>query len=353
MPKELPKLLSRDKVHERIKMILPVGVTGRPVLNGPVTASVIWVALYCGAVNRSRYIRPSMVCWMRDSIAKSASNLNRDRYWNASKANQKVLASEYPTEILEPSWYADNTREVIRDDVLRNGLWAIGAALRDESQPTNSSKPVWCLQQEFADLFSPSLLRSELEQAISKWQSENLNEILFGRLRAAQAAHTAQHEVNVEMPDGTSRALGAGMSSLIAKGVIEEFSKRTLSDVRVLALSEGREHVAIEDEVQLKSAGLSPQADRVLPDIVLLDESTKVLWCIEVVATDGPVNELRKSDLIRWAGRGGFEPQKVKLVTAFTSRTSDRFRALFPTLAQDTGVWFLDEPQLLIWLQKI
>ena len=350
---KLPKLIPRDKVHERLRVILPVGVTGRPVLNSPVTASVVWIALFCGAVNRSRYIRPSMVCWMRDSIAKSLTDSNRDRYWNASKASQKALATEYPTEILETSWYADNTREVIRDDVLRNGLWALGAVLRDESQPTNSSKPVWCLQQEFMELFDPSLSGPQLEQAISKWQTENLSEILSGRLRSAQAAHTSQHEVNVALPDGTHRALGAGTSSLIAKGVIEEFSMRTLSNVQVLALSEGREHVSPEDAVRLKARGLNPQADRVLPDIVLLDQASNMLWCIEVVATDGPVNELRKSDLIRWAGHGGFEPEAIKLVTAFTSRTSNRFRALFPTLAQDTGIWFLDEPQLLVWLQRI
>jgi hypothetical protein len=349
---QLPSMPTIDNVQSRLEAVLPSGVTGLPILTGSITARVVWTSLYCGAIAHVRHVRPTMICWMRDSIASDTSVETRNLYWETSSQNQRAFEQAFPGVIGEASWYRDNTREVIRDDVLRGGLWSVGAVLRDESRPTNSSKPVWTLEPGFAALFDPSLRGTNLDQRVKKWQDENLTEVLHGRLRATQAAHTSQHEVEVSLPDGGVRRLGAGLSSLIAKGVVEDLAQRALVKPQVVSLSEGREHVSPEDQVLLTRLGLEMTSDRLLPDIVLFDSSSKTLWCIEVVATDGPINEMRKTSLIEWANAAGFIEEKMRFVTAFESRTSQIFRTRIATIARNTDVWFLDEPKLLMRLES-
>jgi hypothetical protein len=52
-------------------------------------------------------------------------------------------------------WYADNTREPIRDETLRDGLVAVGAVVRREDLPTTSGAPRYALKLDFAALFDP------------------------------------------------------------------------------------------------------------------------------------------------------------------------------------------------------
>lgn len=349
----LPDLLNLDEVQSRLALILPKEVTGQPILIGDITSRVVWTALYCGAIDHVKHIRPTMVCWMRDSIAEDRRASTRVKYWTAASRNQRAFEQAFPDVIGEPSWYRDNTREVIRDDILRNGLWSVGAVLRDESRPTNSSKPVWTLEAGFAELFSLDLSGKALSKLISSWQRNNLNEVMVGRLRKEQAAHTALHEVEVVLPSGSTRRLGAGTSSHIAKGVVEELATRVLIAPRVIAISEGREHLSDSDIKSLNLLGLELAGDRLLPDIVLHDDETSTLWCVEVVATDGPINEMRMRQLEAWACTAGFDKKRVRFVTAFESRTSPIFRNRVSTLARDSYVWFLDEPKLLMHLETL
>jgi len=349
----LPDLVDVDEVQRRIAIVLPEEVTGLPILGGPISSRVVWTALYCGAVNHLRHIRPTMVCWMRDSIARDWRPTTREKFWGAASRNQRTFERVFPEVIGEPSWYRDNTREVIRDDILRSGLWSVGAVLRDESQPTNSSRPVWTLDSAFALLFRPSISGKTLTKEIAIWQEANLDAVMNGRLRSTQAAHTAKHEVEVLLPGGGTRLLGAGVSSCISKGVVEKLAAQILSKPQVVAISEGREHLAPVDVKSLNLLGLELSGDRLLPDLVLYDKAKSVLWCVEVVATDGPVNEMRKHSLMQWAGTAGFREHEVQFVTAFESRTSAIFRSRMATLARNSYVWFLDEPDLLVHLKVI
>ncbi len=61
-------------------------------------------------------------------------------------------------------WYADNSREPIRDETLRDGLVAVGAFTERPDLATTSSKPRYALQRDFAELFDPALTGEQLEQ---------------------------------------------------------------------------------------------------------------------------------------------------------------------------------------------
>src|ERR1700691_4521857 len=117
-----------------------------------------------------------------------------------------------------------------------------------------------------------------------------------------RGAVTTGEGVLVTFPNGETRRMAAGPSSVISKAVIEEFAKRFLVNPAVLWVSEsGAKVVSREDELAAKLK-LKIAADRNLPDLILVDlgdgkSSHMLLVFIEVVASDGPVTSQRQEAL--------------------------------------------------------
>ncbi|RYD56127.1 MAG: hypothetical protein EOP83_21445, partial [Verrucomicrobiaceae bacterium] len=110
-------------------------------------------------------------------------------------------------------WYADNTREGIRDDTLREGLVAIGAVIERSGVPTTSSKPRYALTADFADLFNPALEGDALTQTIAAWQGKALNAGALARLAInRQGAGKAGDRVLVTFPNNETRLMKPGES---------------------------------------------------------------------------------------------------------------------------------------------
>lgn len=68
---------------------------------------------------------------------------------------------------------------------------------------------------------------------------------------------------------------------------------------------------------------------------------------VEVVATDGPVSERRKADLLRLATSAGFAPDRIFFVTACEHRGSGSFTNTVADLAVPSFAWFRAEPTRL------
>ena len=98
-----------------------------------------------------------------------------------------------------------------------------------------------------------------------------------------------------------------------------------------------------------KSIGLNISDSAILPDIILVDTNPHRLLLVfcEVVATDGPMNELRKADILRLAQQAGFSLANVALMTAFLDRDSAPYRKLVSTLAWGSLSWTASEPDKL------
>jgi len=108
------------------------------------------------------------------------------------------------------------------------------------------------------------------------------------------------------------------------------------------------------DDNLANSMGLKLDYARTLPDIILADvhpESPKVIF-VEVVATDGPITEQRKSALMQVAERAGLKSDHVYFVTAFSDRSAPAFRKLVSELARGTFAWFRSEPKKLLALRE-
>lgn len=355
------KLLSRDQCGERLARVFPGHlVDDVPAAAGPLAAAAVYVSIYCGALEGHNPIRPSTVLWMCERVAKRALasdpdqfQIDRQRWYRATRTGRRALLrllAEWGIE--HQAWYADNSREPLRDETFREWL-RLGAMAHDPTLPTTSPKPAWTLRGDFAALFSPSLDGPDLEDAIESWQREHLGVVGRARIRLASEREAAVHSVEVRLPDGAIRALAPGDSSLILKGIIEVLAPRLLGSPGVVAISQSKRKVDVLDDALLRDLRLTVRVAELLPDAVLFDAQGGHFWFVEAVATDGEIHEERRRELIRWAAEHGIQAAQCRFVSGFLSRTHEAFRRRVSRLAWDTYAWFLDEPDKLIKFEQL
>jgi hypothetical protein len=246
-------------------------------------------------------------------------------------------------------WYADNTREPIRDESLRDGLVRIGAVLQLTGIPTTSGKPRYFLKQDFAALFNPELTGEALLLQMEQWRDNNLSKSALMRLSlAGLAAKDDEDDVLITFPNKETRRLTGGPSSQISKAVIEVFAPNFLEQPAVLWLSTSDDK--IRDDKIAASIGLHIEADKNLPDIILVDLAPKdpVLVFIEVVATDGAMTESRKEAIYKITDSAAFNRKQITFVTAYADRQSTGFKKTIRELAWDSFCWFVSEPDKLV-----
>jgi hypothetical protein len=77
----LPKLLSREKIHQRLQMIFPEGSPNRGYCTRELAASTVFTALYIGALEGSGvYLGPKHVYRMTDKQAGRVDQASRLGY---------------------------------------------------------------------------------------------------------------------------------------------------------------------------------------------------------------------------------------------------------------------------------
>lgn len=337
-------MLTRDEVHVRLQEIFPDGAPNRAYLTRMLAASTVFVALYIDATEgNGTMLGPKHVYRMTDEQAALVDDASRTAYATG------VLRTGSQTE--GRRWYQDNTREPIRDETLREGLVAIGAVIERTDLPTTSSKPRYALKASFAALFDPALTGEALQARIAAWQAEALNKGALARLAIVrQGAGVSADQVLVTFPNGETRRMKPGPSSEITKAVVEVFAPAFLTAPAVVFLSESGNKVVARDDALARSIGLAIQADKNLPDTILVDLGPvhPLLVFVEVVATDGPISQRRKEALEELVAEAGFPAEHVAFVTAYLDRSAGPFKKTVDSLAWGSYAWFAAEPERLM-----
>ena len=340
----LPPLTPWDEIHRRLPLIFPEGSPNREHSIWEIAAKTIFVMLYTGAVEGAdRWVRPDQVTRMTDAQALLTGQEQREQW---VKDSMKPNKADVPGR-----WYAGNTRESIRDDTIRYALIENGAVVEREGLATTSPAPRYALQADFADLFAPVQSEVALQTKVDAWHKKHLNAGALARIAIVRrgAAGGGDHQL-VTFPNGETRRMSTGPSSDISKAVIEVFAPTFLDKPGVITLSESGNKVVARDDELARAIGLTIPADKSLPDIVLVDlgPDHPLLIFVEAVHSDGPVNEARKTALLKLAFEAGFASENVAFVTAFLDRGSASFRKTVGTLAWGSYAWFASEPQCLI-----
>jgi hypothetical protein len=344
---QLPPYVSRDLVAERLPLIFPEGTPNRTYCVRELAASTVFTMLYIGAIEGTgRYLGPVHVYRMTEEQAAQPDENSRQYYTSA------VLKKKYDAQ--GTRWYADNTREPIRDETLREGLVAIGAVFVRTDLPTTSGKPRYALKPDFAELFDPSLDGEALETAIGKFQETHLSKSALARVSIMRAGAAAGASgVLVTFPNKETRQLAPGPSSVITQAVIEVFAPEFLTDPAVLWLSESGNKVVARDDKLAAAIGIKIEADKNLPDIILADlgPAEPLIVFIEVVATDGAVTARRQKALFALTDEAGFSRDQVAFLTAYQDRQSAGFRKTVSGLAWGSFAWFVSEPNKIVILR--
>lgn len=340
----LPPYVTRKIIAERLPLIFPEGTPNRGYCTRELAASTVFTALYIGAVEGAdRYLGPVHVYRMTEEQAGKSSDEAREEY--------VVAIRKKNTQILGTRWYADNTREPIRDETLRDGLVAIGAVVGRQDISTTSGAPRYALRREFAALFDPSTVGRDLGDAISSFQSVHLNKGALARIAImlAGAADSAS-KVEVVFPNRERRHLAPGPSSSIAKAVVEVFASRFLNQPAVIWLSESGNKVVVRDEKIANAIGLKIEADKNLPDLILVDlkPAQPIILFVEVVANDGAVTPRRQEALFALTDAAGFDRSQVAFLTAYQDRGSAGFKKTVAHLAWGSFAWFASEPEKIM-----
>lgn len=342
----LPPLLSWSEIHARLPVIFPEGQANREHSIWEIAAKTIFVMLYVGAVEGSdRWIRPDQVTRMTNEQAVQTNDAARDGWATASVKPSKA---EVPGR-----WYAGNTRESIRDDTIRYALIQNGAVVERSGLPTTSPGGRYALQSGFADLLAPDLDEATFHAKATAWREKHLSAGALARIAIVRKGATGGGEYElVTFTNGETRRMAPGASTDISKAVIEVFANKFLEKPGVIALSESGNKVVARDDELAKAIGLTIPADKSLPDIVLVDlgPAHPLLIFIEVVHTDGPVNDARKTALLQIAEGAGFSASNVAFVTAYLDRASATFRKTVSSLAWGSYAWFASEPDNMIVL---
>lgn len=343
----LPALLPIPDIQARLQLIFPAGLTTRLQLVREMTAKTVFVFLYGGMVEGGKALRPSHVYLFTDEQAALQDDADR-LHWvqHSLKPGFRPAGKR---------WYADTTREPIRDETLRFGLADIGAVGRLPGIPTTSSLPIYFLTAEFAALFDPALTGTAFETAALAWQTKHLTPAARARMALLASGKVKKSdEVTVTCPDGTIAKLAAGPSSEISKAVVEEFASLFMPTPALLWMSESGNKVRYEDAVTSKALGLKFDASKHLPDIIFFNVGTSgtdsAIVFIEVVHSDGEMNQERKEALLKYVAASGFPADQCLFGTAFADRADPAFRKALPKLAWGSFAWFATEPEKLMLL---
>lgn len=346
----LPALIPWQDVHARLLVIFPEGAPDRAYLIREMTARTIFTALYVGAVDGADlWIAPRHVVRMSDAQAAQQGDDARAAYYTV------MSAANSPSP--NGRWYAENTREPLRDEVIRNGLVPVNAMVERAGVATTSPKGRYALQADFAALFLPRLTGAALETAAAEWRKRNLSPAALARAALVRAsASTSGANITVQCPHGPSVILPPGPSPLITKAVVEVFAPAFLGNPRVAWISDSASKAPFRDAPLEKGLGISLDAAKLLPDVVLVDLDPPgrggevLIVFVEVVASDGPVTEQRQRallDLIASAPRA-YRPEDAAFVTAYMDRGADPARRTMPALAWRSFAWFASEPDRLM-----
>lgn len=216
-----------------------------------------------------------------------------------------------------------------------------------------SSLPRYALESGFAELFDTALDSRAFHSKAEAWRLAHLSKQALARLTLLRkGAAGVTSAVPVKLPSGEIRNLAAGPSSVIAKAVIEEFAPRFLVQPALLWLSESGNKVVASDNDKAKKLGLAIDPSKALPDIILADLGPELrVVFVEVVATDGPVNQIRKVALTAIAIEAGFDASHLAFLAAFEDRSAVPARTLIPQLAWGTFAWFRSEPDKIVVLR--
>lgn len=341
------QLPSLKAIKRKLEHIFPREIDNRGFITRDIGVKTVFVMLYGFCFENMEWLRPVTVTFM---TSKQASRTDAEirKQWLSIMQGRKA-----PKDI-KGRWYAQNTRESIRDETLRE-MVRLNAVKERDGLATTSSHPRYALNIEFAELFNPNLKKQEFEDLVKQWQTKNLSTGALARTAISKKyASSSSSGILITLPNGETRKMAPGPSTELIKATVEEFTKRFMKEPAVALISESANKLLTRDDELCNAIKIKIDVSTTLPDILIVElgRTRPLLVFIECVASDGPVNERRKEELLKIALNAGYTEDECVFVTVFKDRTASENRRLLHTISWGTFVWYLSEPDSIIFLYK-
>lgn len=240
--------------------------------------------------------------------------------------------------------YAENTRESIRKYSVKQ-LVAAGVLLHNPDKPdraVNSSGNYYQVEHNALALFR--------KFGTKGWKKSLLTYLETRQTLADQfARHRDMQRIPVALNRGRNIKLSAGKHSDLIRAIIKEFAPRFVPGGEPVYVGDTGTKWGYFDEKLLHSLGIKVGSHGKMPDVVIYYREKNWLILVEAVASSGPVDGIRYSELsdLFKASTAG-----IVFVTAFPDR-GEIMRKFLSVVAWETEVWCASDPSHLIHFNGI
>ncbi len=234
--------------------------------------------------------------------------------------------------------YAENSRETIRRQTLHQFEQA-GMVIRNLDDPqraTNSPNTVYAIESSTLEAIR-KYGTLEWGPALKEWITEK------GKLIERYEKRKKKHLISVELPDGAVIDLSPGKHNILQAKIIGEFLPRFCPKASVVYVGDTASKLLSVDKGLLKDLKITITEHDKLPDVVLYDETKKLLLLIEAVTAHGPLSAKRQIELEKTL-------LECKVNKVYVSSFPDfrEFKKHIGNIAWDTEVWIADNPDHMI-----
>ena len=250
---------------------------------------------------------------------------------------------DFAREKLEHN-YAENTRESIRKYSVKQ-LVAAGILLHNPDKPdraVNSSDNCYQVEPNALALFHKFGARG--------WKKALLTYLETRQTLADQfARHRDMQRIPVAIDRKHKITLSAGKHSDLIRAIIEQFAPRFAPGGELVYVGDTGTKWGYFDEQLLRTLGIKVGSHGKMPDVIIYFREKNWLILIEAVASSGPVDGIRHtelSDLFKASTAG------LVYVTAFPDR-GEVMRRFLSVVAWETEVWCASGPTHLIHFNGI
>ncbi|MGR5450122.1 BsuBI/PstI family type II restriction endonuclease [Vibrio sp. PNB22_3_1] len=158
-------------------------------------------------------------------------------------------------------------------------------------------------------------------------------------------------QLQAEQAEEAKKSVESSHSILITASH-KVYAKRFLPEYEVVYIDDGDgDRISDEERAILAKAGLSLTLDDAMPDVLLWNPDTDMLWVIEAVTSDGEVDNHKKASLTGFAKRNG--KSGVGFTTTYPTwkKTAER-QSQLKNLADDTYMWIQEDPSRNIHIKQ-
>lgn len=224
---------------------------------------------------------------------------------------------------------AENTRESYRKQSLKP-LYELGIVEKHQSS-INDPNTHYTINPKFEDILKA--IGEEQVYLIKSWNKNH--QVKLQRLQKARATT----DVRIEQ---WGLSLSAGKHNKLIKDILEILAPSYIHYFNPVYIGDTRNKMLFVNQAVCKKLNLELDEHDQLPDVIVYNDQTNILYAIESVTSVGPVNETRKEEIKRLLTK------KIKnlayglvLITAFPDRKT--FRKFVEEIAWETKVWIAEE----------